>query len=164
MQVANDAFVTVEYTLTNDDGEVVDATQPDKPLSFIFGKGQLIPGFEKNITGKDAGQKVEFSLEAADAYGETREELYSELPRKNFPDDMEIEKGMVLQAMGPMGPMRFRVDEVKDDVVVADFNHPLAGQRLHFDVKIAEVREATQEEIDALAACAEHECTSCGKH
>jgi FKBP-type peptidyl-prolyl cis-trans isomerase SlyD len=163
MKVQENALVTVEYTLTNDAGQVVDSTPEDEPLRFLYGKGQLIPGFEAAIAGKEADQRVEFSLEPADAYGEIREELRSELPRKNFPDEMELEPGMILQAMGPMGPMRFRVLELKDDVVVADFNHPLAGERLHFDVKIAEVREPTQEEIDALS-CGEHECTHCGKH
>jgi FKBP-type peptidyl-prolyl cis-trans isomerase SlyD len=163
MKIQENTLVSVEYTLTNDAGEVVDNTPEGKPLSFIYGKGQLIPGFESAIESKEAGQRVEFTLEAADAYGEVREELRSELPRKNFPDDMEVEPGMVLQAMGPMGPMRFRVLEVRDDAIVADFNHPLAGERLHFDVKIAEVREPTPEELDALA-CGEHECTNCGKH
>lgn len=163
MNVQENALVTVEYTLTNDSGEVVDSTPEGEPLSFIFGRGQLIPGFEKAVDGKQAGQRVEFSLEAADAYGEIRQELRSDLPRKNFPEDMEIEPGMVLQAMGPMGPMRFRVLEVRDDAVVADFNHPLAGERLHFDVRIAEVREPTEEELEA-AACGEHTCTNCGKH
>lgn len=163
MKIQQDALVTVEYTLTNDAGQVVDNTPEGEPLSFLFGKGQLIPGFESAVEGKEAGQRVEFSLEPVDAYGEIREELRSELPRENFPDEMELEPGMILQAMGPMGPMRFRVLELKDDVVVADFNHPLAGERLHFDVKISEVREPTQEEIDALS-CGEHECTSCGKH
>jgi len=163
MKVQENTLVSVEYTLTNDAGEVVDSTSAGEPLSFIYGKGQLIPGFESAIAGKEAGERVEFSLEPADGYGEVREELRSELPRNNFPDGMDVQPGMVLQAMGPMGPMRFRVLEVNDEVVVADFNHPLAGVRLHFDVKIAEVREPTQEEIDALS-CGEHECSHCGKH
>jgi len=164
MKAKENALVSVKYTLTNDAGKVVDSTPEGEPLTFLYGKGQLIPGFEAAVEGKEAGQRVEFSLEPADAYGEIREELRSELPRKNFPDEMEIEPGMVLQAMGPMGPMRFRVLETSDDIIVADFNHPLAGQRLHFDVTISDVHEPTEEELEAMSCGEDHECTHCGKH
>jgi FKBP-type peptidyl-prolyl cis-trans isomerase SlyD len=164
MEIQENSHVSLEYTLTSDAGEVIDSTSGGEPLTFVYGHGQLIPGFEDNLLGRSQGERIEFSLAPADAYGEVREELRSDLPRKNFPDDMAIEPGMLLQAMGPMGPMRFRVLEVLDDKVVVDFNHPLAGQRLHFDVRIGEVRAATAEEIEALSCDEGHECTHCGKH
>jgi FKBP-type peptidyl-prolyl cis-trans isomerase SlyD len=162
MKIAEDVFVGIEYTLALNSGEVVDKSAPDEGLAFIYGKEQVIPGLEKELAGMEAGQSADFSVSPEDGYGEQRPELINEIPRSNFPEEMEIEPGMVFQANGPQGPTVLRVKELKDDAIVADFNHPLAGETLNFSVKIVEVREPTKEEIEMLDAPA-HECHSCGE-
>jgi len=167
MEIGNEAFVAINYTLKDDDGEVIDSSPADRPLGFIYGRGMIFPALEEKIAGMSDGEQTDFVVEATEGYGERRDELVNELPRDKFPEELDIKEGMVFQAPGPQGPMNFTVVEVRDDAVVADFNHPLAGQRLHFDVTIAEVREATTEEIEALShGCGHgaHECTHCGEH
>lgn len=167
MKIEGQVHVSIEYTLTLDSGEEIDKSEPGKPLGFIAGVSQIIPGLEKQLEGREAGEALKVVVEAKDGYGEYNEEAVRDIPKQSFPDDMKIEPGMVFQANGPQGPTSIRVKEVKDDAVVGDFNHPLAGEKLNFDVKIAEVREVTKEELDALqaaqdAACAPSACASCG--
>jgi FKBP-type peptidyl-prolyl cis-trans isomerase SlyD len=161
MKIQDLAYVAIEYTLTVDSEEVVDQSQPGKPFGFIFGSGLVIPGLEKGLEGMEQGQSAKFSVEAEEGYGQARQELFREIPREQFPGDAEIEPNMIFEADGPHGPVRFRVKSVNDDVVVADLNHPLAGERLHFDVKVAEVREARAEELEALKQDADCTPESC---
>ena len=161
MKIQDLAYVAIEYTLTLDSDEVVDQSQPGKPFGFIFGSGLVIPGLEKGLEGIEQGQSTKFSVEAEEGYGQPRQELFRELPREHFPADADIEPNMIFEADGPHGPVRFRVESVSDEVVVANLNHPLAGERLHFDLKVIEVREPTQEELDKvreLCACAAESC------
>ena len=161
MKIQDQTFVAIEYTLTLDSDEVVDQSQPGQPFGFIFGAGLVIPGLEKGLEGMEKGQSAKLTVEAEEGYGQPREELFRELPREHFPADAEIEPNMIFEADGPHGPVRFRVESVTDDVVVANLNHPLAGERLHFDLKVIEVREPTPEELDKvreLCACAAESC------
>ena len=152
--------VSIDYTLTVDD-EVADESKPGEPLGFVFGMGQIVKGLENAIQGKSGGETVDVTFSAEDGYGEVQKELIQELPKKNFPDDLKLEEGMVFQANTPHGMMTFRVTEVKEETVTVDLNHPLAGKDLSFSVKIVAVRDATEEEL----ACDQgQECTSCGKH
>jgi FKBP-type peptidyl-prolyl cis-trans isomerase SlyD len=167
MKIEGQVHVSIEYTLSLDSGEEIDKSEPGKPLGFISGVGQIIPGLEKQLEGKESGESMKVVVEAKDGYGEYNEEAVRDIPRQSFPEGMEIEPGMVFQANGPQGPTSIRVKELKDDAVVGDFNHPLAGENLNFDVKIGEVRDVTKEELDALeaakaAACAPSACASCG--
>ncbi|GAB4281688.1 MAG: peptidylprolyl isomerase [Deferrisomatales bacterium] len=165
MKADDQAYVAIEYTLTLDDGEVVDRSEPGDPLGFIFGSGQIIPGLEKGIHGMEAGETARVTVEPEEAYGHPKPELVRGIPRENFPADLEIEPGMGFEARGPHGPVTFRVQAVTDDEVMADFNHPLAGKRLTFDVKIAEVREARAEELAGLmgeGGCSPTDCGTCG--
>ena len=166
MKVAEHTYVSIDYTLTLASGEVADKSSAGEPLGFLFGTGQIIPGLEKALVGMEAGQSAQITVEAADGYGETKEELLRDLPRNNFPDDLKLEPGIGFEAKGPHGPVTFRVLEVQEDTVVADFNHPLAGQTLHFDVEITEVREPTAEELATLMHqgedCSPSACSSCG--
>jgi FKBP-type peptidyl-prolyl cis-trans isomerase SlyD len=159
MKIEKEKYVSIDYELTVDD-EVVDKSEPGQPLGFVSGIGQIVPGLDNAIQGKEAGDDVEVTFSAEEGYGEVREELLQELPKTNFPDDLELEAGLTFQAQTPHGPVSFKVAEVKDDVVVADLNHPLAGKDLHFSVKIAEVRDATEEEL-APSCDGSHECHSC---
>ena len=166
MKIAQHTYVRIDYTLTLESGEVADKSSKGEPLGFLFGTGQIIPGLEKALEGMEAGQSAKITVEAADGYGETREELLRDLPRENFPDDLKLEPGIGFEAKGPHGPVTFRLREVREDTVVADFNHPLAGQQLHFDVAVTEVREPTAEELatlmDAGDGCSPSACSSCG--
>ena len=151
MEINDKSYVTIDYTLKLDSGETIDQTTPEQPFGFLFGSGQVIKGLEDGIKGKKAGDSVSLTIKPEDAYGEARADLVREIPRSNFPEGMEIEPGMPFEAQSPHGPVRFTVKEVKDDVVMADFNHPLAGETLHFDIKILEVREPSFAEMSAMA-------------
>lgn len=166
MKIQQNAFVALEYTLTIDSGETVDKSEPGEPLAFVFGTGQMIPGLERQLLGMEAGQNAKISVEAEEAYGPSRPELYRDIPRDNFPKNTDIEPGMIFEAQGPHGSIPMFVREVNDSTVTVDLNHPLAGQRLHFDVKVAEVREATDDELADCEEgdCGDHECTHCGAH
>lgn len=165
MKVEDRKYVGIEYSLTLDSGEEVDRSGPGEPLGFIFGAGQIISGLEEGIRGMEPGQQAKITVEAEKGYGLPREELHREIPRANFPEDLEIETGMSFEAKGPHGPVQFRVKSTGDDTVIADFNHPLAGERLHFDINVVEVREPRAEELASLASdqgCSPSECGSCG--
>lgn len=164
MKIQDRAYVAIEYTLSLDTDEVVDQSQPGKPFGFIFGAGQVIPGLEKGLEGMEQGQSAKIAVEPEEGYGQPVSELFREIPREHFPSDEDIEPNMIFEGSGPQGPFRFRVESVSDDVVVADLNHPLAGERLHFDLKVAEVREPTAEELDRLrdhSGCTPENC-GCG--
>lgn len=164
MKVADRAYVTIDYTLSLDSGEVVDRSPAGEPLGFVCGAGQIIRGLEDGLQGMQVGDTAKVTVEPIEGYGEPRDELLRDLPRENFPDDLALEPGMGFEAKGPHGPVTFRLREIGDETVVADFNHPLAGQRLHFDVKVAEVREPTAEELATLMpsdGCSPSDCSSC---
>ncbi|MCU0662754.1 MAG: peptidylprolyl isomerase [Myxococcota bacterium] len=167
MKIAEGKFVSIEYTLKLDSAEVVDASEPGEPLGFVCGSGQIIAGLEQQLEGRQVGESFTAAVEAADGYGERDEGLIEEIPRKNFPADVDIQAGMTFTARGHGGPVSFNVVSVDDEKVVADFNHSLAGKRLHFNVKIIEVREPTAEELEAMQedhSCCEHTCSGCGAH
>lgn len=165
MKVEPKTYVAIHYTLTLDSGEKVDSTEGGEPLGFIQGSGQIIEGLDKALLGKSEGDKFEVTIEPNEAYGMPTEEMYREIPRENFPPDVQLVAGVGFTANGPYGPVSFRVVRVEGDTVIADFNHTLAGQTLHFAVTVAEVREPRAEELAALStehACAPDDCSSCG--
>ena len=162
MKAENRRFVAIDYTLKLDSGEVVDRSSPGDPLGFIFGTGQVIPGLEKGIEGMAAGESRQVSVEPGEGYGESNPSLVKEIPRENFPEDLDIQPGMGFEARGPPGPVMFRGKSVNESDVLADFNHPLAGQRLHFDIRVEEVREPRAEELAALQnSCEPSACAGC---
>lgn len=164
MKIQDNVYVGIEYTLSLDSDEVVDKSDPGKPFGFIYGASQVIEGLQKGLQGMEQGQSAKITVEPEEGYGQPMSELFREIPREQFPSDMEIEPNMVFEASGPHGPVRFRVESVSDEVVVADMNHPLAGQRLHFEVEVVEVREARAEELEALkqnSGCVPESCACC---
>jgi FKBP-type peptidyl-prolyl cis-trans isomerase SlyD len=163
MQVAEKKYVSIDYKLTVD-GEVVDESEPGTPLGFVSGVGQIVPGLDNALQGKRAGDEIDVSFSAEDGYGAVQGNLFQELPKENFPEGLALEVGMIFQAETPHGMMSFKISDVKDDAVVADLNHPLAGKDLNFAVKIVEVRDATQDEIAPSHDDDEHVCHGCGKH
>ena len=174
MKITKDKVVSVHYTLTVD-GQVADKTTPEKPLDFIFGKGMLLPKFESNLEGKTVGDKVEFTLTPEEGYGVSEPEAIVELPKKIFESDGVVREdilfvGNMIPMMNDRGQiMHGKVVEIKPDIVVMDFNHPMAGKTLNFSVEVAEVREATEKELTeglhgefAGHGCGGGCCGSCG--
>ena len=160
MEITDRTYVAIDYTLTLDSGETVDQTTEGNSFGFIVGSGQVIKGLDDALRGKKQGEKMNLTIEPKDGYGEARADLVREIPRTNFPKDMEIEAGMPFQAQSPQGPVQFTVKAVNNETVTADFNHPLAGEKLHFDVTIQEVREPSAEEMSAMNAAGACDCES----
>ena len=150
MEIQDKTYVEIKYALTLGSGELVDQSPPDSPLGFVFGASQIIPGLEKKLQGMSAGQAAKLVVEPAEGYGERNEEMVQTVPRKHFPEEMEIKPGQVFQANSPGGPATLRVIGVTDEEIKADFNHPLAGEQLTFDIEVISVRQATDEELKAL--------------
>lgn len=146
MQIANNVVALIEYTLTNDQGEVLDSSVGGEPLGYLHGAGNIIPGLEDALEGKKVGDSFKVSIAPADGYGEQNEALLQVVPREMFQGVEQIEAGMQFHAQTDHGMQVITVAKVDGDNVTVDGNHPLAGQTLHFDVKVIEVRAATQEE------------------
>lgn len=148
MLIGNNSVVSIHYTLTNDSGEVVDQSQQDQPLTYLHGASNIIPGLEKELAGKVAGDNFKTSVNPEEGYGPRHEEMVQQVPRESFPADMDIQAGMQFNAESPNGPVTVVVTAVADDKITVDGNHPLAGQTLHFEGKIEAVRDATAEEVE----------------
>jgi FKBP-type peptidyl-prolyl cis-trans isomerase SlyD len=145
--VAEGKIVLFHYTLTNDAGETLDSSAGGPPLGYLHGAGSIVPGLESALTGKVAGDKLDVVVPAGEAYGEYVAGAVHKVPRTQFPPDVNIQVGMQFGAEGPDGqPVAVWVRAVDDNEVSIDFNHPLAGQQLHFAVEILTVREASTEE------------------
>lgn len=159
MNIDEKVYVAIDYKLSLASGEEVDSSQEGQPFGFITGTGQIIPGLEKELMGKTAGYEAQIVIDPMEGYGPVNESLFQEIPRSQFPADCEIEPGMTFHAQGPHGPVMISVKEINDDeTVTVDLNHPLAGEQLHFDVKVVEVREATAQELALL----EQQAAGCG--
>jgi FKBP-type peptidyl-prolyl cis-trans isomerase SlyD len=164
MKADDRLYISIDYKLTLDSGEAASQSPPGEPLGFIFGRNQIISGLEKRLRGMEPGQTARFIVEPEEGYGLPNPDLYRDIPRVNFPEAMDIKPGMSFEARGPHGPVTFRVRSLADDVVGADFNHPLAGKRLHFDVEVLEVREPRAEELATLTkteSCNPSACSGC---
>jgi FKBP-type peptidyl-prolyl cis-trans isomerase SlyD len=147
MQVARDTVVVMHYTLTNDAGEVLDSSAGGDPLAFLLGDGTVIAGLEAALLGKTAGDKLVLSLPAEQAYGARDARLVQQVPKRSFQGGGDIRPGMRFSAQTEHGPRAVLVTRVSGDMVTIDGNHPLAGQALHFDVEITEVRAASADEL-----------------
>ncbi len=147
MQIAENTAVSFHYTLTNDQGEVLDSSSGREPLAYLHGAGSIVPGLENAMEGKAAGDKFEVKVPAAEGYGERHEGMIQSVPRSAFQGVEQIEVGMQFQARGPQGAMSVTVAAVNDDEVTVDGNHPLAGENLNFSIEVVSVREASAEEL-----------------
>ncbi len=172
MKIEKNKVVSLSYTLTVD-GEVIETVNDQNPLKFIFGTGYLLPKFEENVFEKEVGNTFEFKLSAKEGYGEVNDDAIVELPIDMFKVDGKLEEGLL--APGNVLPMQDSqgnrlqgtVDEVKDNVVVMNFNHPLAGSELHFKGSVVEVRDSTPEELlnglygEKTSSCSSSSCSGC---
>ena len=146
MHVADKTVVSIDYTLTNDAGEVLDSSKGAEPLSYIHGTGQIISGLENALAGKQKGDALKVRLEARDAYGDRDASKVMTATRAQFGGE-EPEVGLQVRTDGPDGGEVLRIVSVEGDVVTLDGNHPLAGVPLTFDVTVVGVRAATKQEL-----------------
>jgi FKBP-type peptidyl-prolyl cis-trans isomerase SlyD len=147
MQIAKHAVVTIDYTLTAPDGEVLDSSEGGEPLAYVHGIGNLVPGLEQALEGKLKGERFDVRVAAAEGYGERDERLVQVVARKQLPAGVELEIGTQLQARGKEGDFVVTVVKLEGDSVTLDGNHPLAGIDLKFVGEIRDVRAATREEL-----------------
>ncbi|MDR3140294.1 MAG: FKBP-type peptidyl-prolyl cis-trans isomerase [Tannerellaceae bacterium] len=183
MRTATNKFVSVTYDLNVGEGEereLMERATAEVPLRFIFGTGMMLPAFENALKGLEAGSTFDFTISPADGYGEFNEEHVMELPKNIFEVEGKFDSDMVKE--GNTVPMmdadgnrlNGSVLEVKEDVVIMDFNHPLAGETLHFTGEVIDVHDPTTEEIAAMSSggcncgCEEDDCSNgcngCGHH
>jgi len=147
MEVKKDRVVTIDYSLRNDAGQLIDSSEGSEPLVYLHGNENLIPGLEKQLEGKNPGDSVACSVAPEEAYGNHDESLVFTVPKSEFGPNTEVAPGMQFEANSDEGSAIVTVVKVNGDEVTLDANHPLAGQTLHFDVKVRDVREATEEEL-----------------
>jgi len=147
MPIAQNSVVTIHYTLKDDAGEVIDSSREGDPIAYLHGHGNLVPGLERELEGKNTGDKVNVSVAPDQGYGEYDKSLVQQVPRRALQGIANIKVGLRLQAQTPQGPRAVVVTRLVGDMVTIDGNHPLAGKSLNFDVEITDVREATEEEL-----------------
>lgn len=147
MQITQDTVVSIHYTLTDDTGKTIDSSAGGEPLAYLHGNGNLIPGLERALEGKQAGDSLNVKISPAEGYGEHDKSLIQQIPRRVLKGIDNIHVGMQLQAQSDQGSRAVTVTHVVGDMVTIDGNHPLAGQNLNFEVQIADVRAATEEEL-----------------
>ncbi|MCP4553636.1 MAG: peptidylprolyl isomerase [Bacteroidetes bacterium] len=166
MEIAENKVAILSYTLTTDGGrQIIELIRKEHPRAFIFGAGVLLEGFESAIMGMKTGNTFDFTLKAEQAYGPRDTYAIFNLPKNTFEVDGKIDESVFL--IGNEIPMSDNegnrhigvVREIKEDAIVMDFNHPMAGKDLHFKGEIIEVRDVTQDELDSL----NHSC-GCGSH
>lgn len=148
MQIAHQKVVSIHYTLTNVDGEILDSSEGSEPLAYLHGFGNIIPGLENALTGRKVGDRFSVSVAPAEGYGERDDAMVQAVPRNAFQGVDEIQPGMQFQAQSPEGMQLVTVVGVEGDEVILDGNHPMAGLTLNFAVEVTEVRDATHEELD----------------
>ncbi len=147
MSIRPDCVVTIHYTLKDETGEVLDSSAAGPPLTYLHGHGHLIPGLERALEGKAAGETLSLQIAPADGYGEYDSKLIEQVPRRTLKGISGIKVGMQLRAETESGPRTVWITRLAGDLVTIDGNHPLAGRQLNFEVQIASVRDATQEEL-----------------
>lgn len=148
MTIKLQSVVAIHYTLTDDAGVELDSSRGRDPLTYLHGGGNIIPGLERALLGKQAGDKLQVEVAATDGYGEFDADMVQQVPLSAFGEHAEVmEVGMRFTANGDHGQFSVVVTEVENDVVTVDGNHPLAGKNLNFDVEVVAVREATAVEL-----------------
>lgn len=133
--------IKVHYTGKLQDGQVFDSSREREPLEFTLGQGQIIPGFEKGVIDMEENETKTINISSSDAYGERREEMVQEVPKSQLPPEIKPEVGLPLMSQTPDGQqIRLTVTDVKDETIVVDANHPLAGKDLTFEVEVLEIK------------------------
>jgi len=148
MKIDEKCVVTFHYKMTNDNGVELDSSAGREPLVYLHGGGKIIPGLESALEGKSPGERLQVTVQPEQAFGNVDPDLIQTVPPSAFENADDVQPGMQFQAQGPQGRAQVvTVTEVSDEGIQVDANHPLAGQVLHFDVSVEDVRQATEEEI-----------------
>ena len=147
VQVAPQKVVAIEYTLKDDAGHVLDTSDGRKPLEYLHGAGNIVAGLEKALDGKDVGSSLSVTVPPEDGYGVYDERLRQNVAIRKLPE-RKAQVGMAFRLQAPDGARHFIVTSVRGDYAMLDGNHPLAGQTLHFEVKVVDVREPSAEELE----------------
>jgi FKBP-type peptidyl-prolyl cis-trans isomerase SlyD len=154
MKIDKNSFVCIDYLIRLGENETFPPDGQPEEISFCMGWGAMPPGLEEAMLGLEPGDQKLIRLSAAEAYGEFDPELLMEVPRADFDPEAELQPGLVFETKNDEGdPVYFIVQEVKDDKVIIDFNHPLAGRDLEINFMVRQVREATQEELQGPPNC-----------
>lgn len=148
MTIEQHTVVSLNYTLKNSEGNIMDTSDGREPLVYLHGVGGLIPGLEEELNGKAKGDKMSVVIAPEKAYGERRDDLMRMVSKDGFQGDEEMMEGMQVQLETEQGPAIATIAQIEGNEVTLDLNHPLAGQTLYFDVEIVDLRAAEQEEIE----------------
>ncbi len=149
MAIGANKVVTVNYKLSDDEGNLIQKTSVDEPFVYLSGNNQILPKLEQEIDSMIIGGKKNIGLNSSEAYGDYDNKAVQDVKRQEFPDGTNLEKGMEFMANTPDGkPVPFVIKEINEDNITIDFNHPLAGKNLNFDVELIDVRDATREEME----------------
>ena len=148
MEIAKDCVVSIDYTLTNAAGQLLDKSHHDEPLSYLHGADNIIPGLEQALEGKAVGDSLEVTLPPADAYGERDDSMRQEVSRDQFEDIDDLEVGARFRTPSDAGDVIVTVVEINEATVTIDGNHELAGETLNFSVTVTDIRAATKEELE----------------
>jgi FKBP-type peptidyl-prolyl cis-trans isomerase SlyD len=163
LKVGDDVVVSLDYTLRLDNDEIVDSSGDRGPLKFLQGRGQIIPGLEQALYGMAVSDEKDVEVAPADGYGVRNPDATQVVSRDVFPPDVDLEPGMGFRMQDQQGRVIAAfVDEIRDDEVLLDFNHPLAGETLHFHVQIVGLREATEQDLAAACGTGCAGCASAG--
>lgn len=148
MGIESNKVVTINFTLKDSDGNVLESTENTESFSYISGNNQILPKLEDTVNQMIIGTKKDVVIKAAEGYGEYNEAAVQQIDKKEFPEDIKLEEGMRLIANSPDGKqMPFIINKIEENEVTVDFNHPLAGKNLEFNVELLDVRDATPEEM-----------------
>lgn len=147
MKIDNDMVVSMHYVLTDENNDPIESTEDGELFSYLHGHDNVIRGLEAGLAGLAAGEKIHLTIMPRDAYGVRDPEAVFDVERDQFSEDMEIAPGVMVYGETEHGPQPYRVLAVTDSHVTLDSNHPLAGEILHYDVEVIEVRPATPEEL-----------------
>ncbi|RPJ06057.1 MAG: peptidylprolyl isomerase [Spirochaetaceae bacterium] len=148
MEITKDTIVTINYTLKDEKGSVLDTSEKKEPLQYLHGYGKMIPGVEKGLEGRKPGDAFDIKVTAEDGYGKYDERLMTSVKKDLIQTDAELAVGMALQAESPEGVHLLYITKIDGDMVSLDGNHPLAGMDLFFNLSVLDVREASPEEKD----------------
>ena len=164
MKIEKSSFVTIDYLIRMEEQETYPPSGQPEEISFCMGWGAMPPGLEEAMIGLEQGDQKVVHLSAEQAYGEFDQELVMEVPRGDFAPDLELKPRLVFETENDEGQaVYFIVQEVKDDAVIIDFNHPLAGKDLEVTFSVRQVREATPEDLEGQEAHEDCSCSHCGE-
>lgn len=167
MKVGNSMVVEIDFTLKNSKGEIIDNTDAGKPLAYLHGAGNIIEGLEDALDELQVGSHFDIEIPPKKAHGVRDIHLINEVPKENFPKDLNLKVGEEFVIKSPKGTKAIHIKEIRENTVLVDGNHELAGQTLHYSGKIVSIREATENELKHgyinTNCCHESNCCSAKK-